>query len=217
MINNDWNIVLNNIFSSNGFKKFMIDIKKKYEMCQCFPECPNIFNALKLTPYNNVKVVILGQDPYHNVGQAHGLSFSVQDGIAIPPSLLNIFKELKNDIGVDIPKNGDLTHWAKEGVLLLNSILTVEAHKPLSHSNLGWEKLTDYIIEKLNDKKNPVVFILWGSAARSKKKLITNPQHLIIESVHPSPLSAYNGFFGSKPFSKTNEFLEKNGIEKINW
>ncbi len=217
MIGNDWDTLLNPVWNSDGFKKFMSVVKKEYDTKTCFPEFKNIFNALKLTPYKDVLVVILGQDPYHGIGEAHGLSFSVQDGIKKPPSLVNIFKELKDDLGYEESKSGDLTKWAKEGVLLLNSVLTVEKDKPASHKDLGWNLFTDHIIKLLNQKTTPVVFILWGNFARSKKKYITNKIHLIIESAHPSPLSAYNGFFGSKPFSKANEFLKKTNQKQINW
>lgn len=217
MIGNDWDNKLKVIWESPGFKKFMEKIEHEYKTETCYPSYENIFNALKMTPYEKVKVVIIGQDPYHGEGQAHGLSFSVQKGIAKPPSLQNIFKELKDDLGIPISENGDLTKWAKEGVLLLNSILTVEKNKPLSHKDYGWQLLTDHIIKILNQKNTPIVFILWGSFARSKKILITNPKHLIIESAHPSPLSAYNGFFGSKPFSKTNQFLKANKIKEVDF
>lgn len=217
MIGNDWDIVLKNVFESDGFKKFLDVVKDKYKNSTCFPKYEDIFNALKLTPFKDVKVVILGQDPYHGVGEAHGLSFSVQEGIKLPPSLQNIYKELYDDLGIKIDGTGDLTPWAKEGVLLLNSVLTVEKDKPASHKDLGWELLTDHIIKLLNTKDTPVVFILWGSFARSKKVFITNPKHLIIESTHPSPFSARNGFFGSRPFSRTNNFLKKNGVKEINF
>ena len=217
MIGNDWDIVLKNVFESEGFKKFLDVVKDKYKNSTCFPKYEDIFNALKLTPFKDVKVVILGQDPYHGVGEAHGLSFSVQEGIKLPPSLQNIYKELYDDLGIKIDGTGDLTPWAKEGVLLLNSVLTVEKDKPASHKDLGWELLTDHIIKLLNTKDTPVVFILWGSFARSKKVFITNPKHLIIESTHPSPFSARNGFFGSRPFSRTNNFLKKNGMKEINF
>ena len=213
MIGNDWDEKLDVVWKSEGFKKFMSVIKHEYETKTCYPEYKNIFNALRYTPYSNVKIVIIGQDPYHGEGEAHGLSFSVQDGVALPPSLQNIYKELYNDLGIKNTR-GDLTSWAKEGVLLLNSILSVEKDKPLSHSKLGWQLLTDHIIKILNQKEEPIVFILWGSYARSKKEFITNKKHLIIESVHPSPLSASRGFFGSKPFSKANAFLKKNNILK---
>lgn len=215
MIGNDWDIVLKSVFESKGFNKFMDVVKSKYKKTICFPKYEDIFNALKLTPYKDVKVVILGQDPYHGVGEAHGLSFSVQKGVKLPPSLQNIYKELYDDLGIKITNTGDLTPWAKEGVLLLNSVLTVEKDKPASHKDLGWEILTDYIIKLLNLKKEPVVFILWGNFARSKKVYITNPKHFVIESPHPSPFSARNGFFRSKPFSKTNNFLKANGMKEI--
>lgn len=217
MIGNDWDTILSNIWTSEGFKKFLNIIANEYKSKTIFPPKNFIFNALKQTPYSNVKVVIVGQDPYHGIGEAHGLSFSVQDGIKQPPSLKNIFKELKDDLGYDAPVSGNLTKWAKQGVLLLNAVLTVEKDKPASHKDLGWERLTDHIIKVLNEKETPVVFILWGNFARSKKVFITNPRHYIIESTHPSPFSASNGFFGSKPFSKTNEFLQKNNLQVIDW
>ena len=217
MINNDWDEVLSSVWNSSGFKKFMSIIDKKYSETTCFPEYNDIFNALKLTPYSKVKVVILGQDPYHGTGEAHGLSFSVKDDIKKPPSLKNIFKELHDDLGYPEPKSGNLEKWAKEGVLLLNSVLTVEKDKAASHKDLGWEILTDHIIKLLNMKETPIVFILWGNFAKKKKVYITNKKHLIIESPHPSPFSAYTGFFGSKPFSKTNNFLIKNNIEPIDF
>ena len=217
MIGNDWDEKLKVIWNSDGFKKFMNIVNEKYKEATCFPEYNNIFNALKLTSFEKTKVVILGQDPYHGVGEAHGPSFSVQDGIKKPPSLKNIFKELKDDLNIEESPSGDLTSWAKEGVLLLNSILTVEKDKAASHKDLGWELFTDHIIKLLNEKETPVVFILWGNFARNKKVFITNKRHLIIESSHPSPFSAYNGFFGSRPFSKTNYFLLKTNQTPINW
>ena len=189
-----------------------------YSSCKTiFPPKDRILSALSITDYNDVKVVILGQDPYHGVGEANGLCFSVNDGVRIPPSLQNIYKELNSDLGIEIPNTGNLESWAKEGVLLLNTVLTVEKDKPASHKNIGWEIFTDSIIKKLNERMEPVVFILWGNFARSKKELITNPKHYIIESTHPSPFSANHGFFGSKPFSKTNNFLNKNNIKEIDW
>lgn len=217
MIGNNWDNVLSIIWHSPGFNKFYNSILDLYNKKTIFPEKENIFNALKLTDYDNVKVVIMGQDPYHGIGEAHGLSFSVQKGIKIPPSLQNIYKELEDDLKIKPKDHGDLTGWAKEGVLLLNSVLTVEKDKAASHRNLGWEPLTDYIIKVLNQKEDPIVFILWGNFAREKKKYITNKKHLIIESPHPSPFSAYSGFFGSHPFSKANEFLIKNKKEPIDW
>lgn len=217
MIGNDWDNVLSVIEHSNGFKNFLKIIESKYENEIVFPEKKNLFNALKLTSYENTKVVIMGQDPYHGVGEAHGLSFSVQDGVKVPPSLQNIFKELYDDLGIPVSKSGNLTKWAQEGVLLLNSVLTVKKDTPASHRSLGWELLTDYIIKALNEKDTPVVFILWGNFAKEKKKYITNPKHLVLTSTHPSPFSAYNGFFGSKPFSKANDFLIKNNLKPIDW
>lgn len=217
MIGNDWDEILKPVWESAGFNKFLNKVKDEYKNYTCYPKYENIFNALKLTPYSNVKVVIIGQDPYHGEGEAHGLSFSVQRGVKLPPSLQNIFKELNDDLGIKNETYGDLTPWAKEGVLLLNSILTVRKDSPLSHKDLGWQLLTDHIIKILNLKKEPIVFILWGSFARSKKVFITNKQHLVIESTHPSPYSARNGFFGSKPFSKTNDFLKKNNEKEINF
>lgn len=217
MLNNDWDEVLKIVFEGEGFKKFYHIVENEYNTKTIFPPKDYIFNALKLTPYKNVKVVIVGQDPYHGVGEAHGLSFSVQKGIKVPPSLKNIYKELESDLGIPPFPEGDLTYWAKQGVLLLNAVLTVEKDKPASHRNLGWERLTDYIIKTLNEKQEPVVFILWGNFAKEKQKYITNPNHLVLTSAHPSPFSANYGFFGSKPFSKTNEFLEKSGLTPIDW
>lgn len=216
MIGNDWDNVLAPVWNGEGFKKFMKRVEAEYKFNTCYPAFDNIFNALKLTPYKDVKVVILGQDPYHGEGEAHGLAFSVQEGIALPPSLKNIYKELYDDLGI-LNKKGDLTNWAREGVLLLNSVLTVEKDMPASHKDLGWGLLTDHIIKLINLKEEPVVFILWGNFARSKKAFITDKKHLIIESAHPSPLSASRGFFGSKPFSRTNEFLKNNNINEIDF
>ncbi len=216
MINKSWDVILNNDLKSDYFKHLGLFVKNEYRHKIIYPKYENIFNALRYTDYDDVKVVILGQDPYHGENEAHGLSFSVLEGVRRPPSLNNIFLELYNDLGIKRDKN-DLTDWAKQGVLLLNSIMTVVKDHPLSHKNIGWEEFTDNIIKYLNNREKPMVFILWGSFARSKKELITNKKHLIIESAHPSPLSAHRGFFGSKPFSKCNNFLEKNGIKKINW
>ncbi|MDD6879047.1 MAG: uracil-DNA glycosylase [bacterium] len=217
MLGNDWDKILKDEINKTYFAELLNKIKKEYNNKIIYPKENHIFRAFRLTPYSNTKVVILGQDPYHGANQAEGLSFSVKKGIPMPPSLQNIFKELKNDLGYDVPKCGSLIKWAEEGVLLLNSVLTVEANKAASHKMIGWETFTDSVIKKLNEKETPVVFILWGSFAKKKKQYITNPKHYIIESSHPSPLSAYNGFFGSKPFSKTNIFLRKNRIEPINW
>lgn len=216
MINKKWDIVLKDEMNKDYFKNLGIFVKTEYKNKIIYPEYKNIFNALRYTDYDQIKVVILGQDPYHGDKEAHGLSFSVREGIKMPPSLLNIFKELYTDLGIKRTKT-DLTDWASEGVLLLNSIMTVVKDSPLSHKGKGWEIFTDRVIELLGEREEPMVFILWGSYARSKKELIKNKKHLILESVHPSPLSASRGFFGSKPFSKTNEFLIKNNIEPIKW
>lgn len=216
MINKNWDIILKNEFHKPYFKNLGIFVKQEYKTKQIFPPYENIFDALRFTDYDEVKVVILGQDPYHGDCEAHGLSFSVHNGIKMPPSLLNIFKELKNDLNINRTES-DLTNWAKQGVLLLNSIMTVEKDKPLSHKNKGWEIFTDTIIQKLNERNEPVIFVLWGSFARSKKEFITNKQHIIIESVHPSPLSANRGFFGSRPFSKINNNLISRGKSPIKW
>jgi len=216
-IGNSWDEKLKVIWESEGFQNFLKMIDHEYLTHTIFPPRGCVFNALKLTPYENVKVVIMGQDPYHGEGEAHGLSFSVLKGVKVPPSLQNIYKELYSDLGVSIRQDGDLTGWAKEGVLLLNAVLTVEKDKPASHRNFGWERLTDYIIRMVNEKDEPVVFILWGNFAKEKMKFITNPKHYIITSPHPSPFSARNGFFGSRPFSKCNSFLEKNGLTPIDW
>ena len=217
MIGNDWDQVLEVIWNSNGFKKFYNMIMDEYDKKIIYPPKDYIFNALKLTSYKDTKVVIVGQDPYHGEHQAHGLSFSVQKGVKLPPSLQNIYKELESDLGVPPRSDGDLTGWAKQGVLMLNAVLTVEKDKAASHRNLGWEPMTDYIIKTLNKKEKPVVFILWGNFAKEKAKLITNPNHYIIISPHPSPFSAYSGFFGSKPFSKTNDYLVSKGLTPIDW
>lgn len=204
-------------FEQDYYKKLHNYVENEYLHKTIFPPRQNIFRALNLCDYEDVKVVILGQDPYHGMGEAHGLSFSVLEGVNKPPSLKNIFKELKDDLGIDEPKNGNLSSWTKEGVMLLNSVLTVEKDKPASHQNHGWETFTDAVIRKINEKKKPVVFILWGSFAKSKKAIITNKIHCIIESAHPSPFSANKGFFGTKPFSRANDFLIKNGEKPINW
>lgn len=217
MIGNDWDDVLKVVWNSQGFNSFYHKILHEYDIKTIYPPKDYIFNALKLTSYKDTKVVIVGQDPYHGENQAHGLSFSVQKGVKVPPSLQNIYKELYDDLGVPIRDDGDLTGWAKQGVLLLNAVLTVEKDKAASHRNLGWELMTDYIIKVLNLKEEPVVFILWGNFAKEKAKLITNPHHYIITSPHPSPFSAYSGFFGSKPFSKTNDYLVKNNLKSIDW
>lgn len=216
MIGNEWDNILNEEFLKPYFLELINLVNKEYRTKTIYPKYENIFNAFKLTPYNQIKVVIIGQDPYHGENEAHGLSFSVLEGIQKPPSLNNIFKELYSDLGI-IKKSSDLTSWAKEGVMLLNSILTVEKDKPLSHKDLGWTTFTDNVIKKLNDRKEPIIFVLWGNFARSKKELITNKQHFIIESAHPSPLSASRGFLGSKPFSKVNNILKKLNKKEISW
>ena len=216
-IGNDWDDILKDEFKSDYYLKIRSVLKSEYSKYTIFPSMYDIFNALKYTSYANTRVVILGQDPYHELGQSHGLSFSVQRGIKIPPSLVNIYKELNSDIGMKIPSHGELTSWATQGVLLLNATLTVRLGQANSHQSIGWGIFTDEVIKKLNERNEPIVFILWGGNARSKKKYITNPNHLIIESAHPSPLSAYNGFFGSRPFSRANEFLISKGFEPINW
>lgn len=217
MIGNDWDEKLKIIWNSEGFKKFYHVVEQEYAHHTVFPPKDHIFEALKLTSYKDTRVVIVGQDPYHGVGEAHGLSFSVQKGVSIPPSLQNIYKELYDDLGIPPAHHGELTNWAKEGVLMLNAVLTVIKDTPASHRKLGWERLTDYIIRLLNEKEEPVVFILWGNFAKEKAKYITNTKHLILTSPHPSPFAARYGFFGSKPFSKTNEFLRRNGLKEIDW
>ena len=215
---NDWDEILKGEFQ----KDYYIELRKKlineYKTQQIFPDMYDIFNAMKLTAYNDVKCVIIGQDPYHNIGQAHGLSFSVRKGTVPPPSLVNIFKEIKDDVGVDnLGKHGELTKWAENGVLLLNSVLTVRANQARSHHGLGWKTFTTDVIKILNEREKPMVFMLWGGDAKAKQKFITNPNHLVLKSAHPSPLSAYNGFFGCKHFSQANEFLKAHGIGEIDW
>lgn len=216
MINKKWDEILKDEFNKEYFKKLGTFVKNEYKNKICYPNYSDIFNALRYTDYDEVRVVILGQDPYHDINQAHGLSFSVKNEVKAPPSLRNIFKELENDLGI-VKKNNDLTSWTKQGVLLLNSIMTVEKDKPLSHVGKGWEIFTDNIIKELNKSDKPIIFVLWGSYARGKKELISNPIHHIIESVHPSPLSANRGFLGSKPFSKINKYLKQDGFDTINW
>lgn len=216
-IQNDWLLVLQGEFKKPYYQKLFQTVKAEYEKYQVFPPSEDIFNAFHLTPLKDVKVVILGQDPYHNVGQAHGLCFSVKKGVAVPPSLVNIYKELQDDVGCTIPAHGYLTKWAEQGVLMLNTVLTVRAHAANSHRGIGWEEFTDAAIRALNEQNRPIVFILWGTPAQKKKAMLNNPQHLILEAPHPSPLSAYRGFFGSRPFSRTNEFLKEHGQEQIDW
>ncbi len=215
-IGNDWDIVLKDVFESDDFRNLIIRVNEKYKKSTCFPLKQEVFNAIKLTPYKDVKVVIVGQDPYHGVGEAHGLSFSVLCK-KLPPSLQNIYKELYDDLKLEPSNSGNLTCWANEGVLLLNSVLTVEKDKPASHKDLGWQDFTDEIIKRIEKKDDVVVYILWGNFAKSKKTLITNPKHFVIESAHPSPFSARYGFFGSKPFSRCNKILTDNGLSPIDW
>ena len=217
MIGNNWDTILKEEFAKEYFKELMKFVSQEYKNKTIYPKQSDVFNAFRYTDFDNVKVVILGQDPYHGPNQAEGLSFSVSNDVLKPPSLKNIFKELESDLKIPFPEHNSLKPWAKEGVLLLNAVLTVEEHNPTSHKNHGWETFTDDIIKIINNKKTPVVFILCGSYARNKKTLITNPIHYVIESPHPSPFSAYSGFFGSKPFSKTNNFLKSKGLKEINW
>ncbi|MEH2959459.1 uracil-DNA glycosylase [Candidatus Merdisoma sp. JLR.KK006] len=217
MIENDWLEPLNPEFRKPYYAELFQFVKEEYAARKVFPPADDIFNAFHLTPLSEVKAVILGQDPYHNDGQAHGLCFSVKPDVDIPPSLVNIYQELHDDLGCYIPNNGYLTKWAKQGVLMLNTVLTVRAHQANSHRGKGWEEFTDAAIRILNDQDRPIVFILWGSPAQKKAMMLHNPKHLILKAPHPSPLSAYRGFFGSKPFSQTNDFLEKNGLTPIDW
>lgn len=217
MIGNKWDQLLKDEYKKDYFIELMSFIKKEYKEKTIYPNQNEVFNAFRYTDFDNLKVVILGQDPYHGPNQAEGLSFSVSNSVLKPPSLKNIFKELESDLGIPFPETNSLKPWARQGVLLLNAVLTVEEHKPTSHKEKGWETFTDNVINIINQKKVPVVFILWGAYARNKKALITNPNHYIIESAHPSPFSARNGFFGSKPFSKTNKFLKSKGLSEIDW
>lgn len=217
MIQNDWLPVLEPEFRKPYYRELYQFVKQEYDTAQVFPPAEDIFNAFHLTPLNKVKVVILGQDPYHNDGQAHGLCFSVRPGVDIPPSLVNIYQELHDDLGCKIPNNGYLVKWAQQGVLMLNTVLTVHAHMANSHRGKGWEEFTDAAIQALNKQDRPIVFILWGRPAQMKRSMLNNPKHLILEAPHPSPLSAYRGFFGSRPFSKTNDFLAANGQAPIDW
>lgn len=216
-IDNDWLGAIQEEFHKPYYKQLYQFIKEEYSHYVVFPPSEDIFNAFHFTPLKDVKVVIIGQDPYHGEGQAHGLCFSVKPDVDIPPSLVNIYKELKDDLGCYIPNNGYLQKWAKQGVLLLNTVLTVRAHQANSHQGKGWETFTDAVIQAVNTQDRPIVFILWGKPAQSKKSMLTNPKHLILEAPHPSPLSAYRGFFGSKPFSKTNDYLTANGLQPIDW
>ncbi len=216
-LGNDWDKILADEWRKPYYILLRKFLKEEYQTKTIYPNMQNIFNALKYTAFEDVKAVIIGQDPYHGPNQAHGLCFSVQKGVDIPPSLQNIYKELESDVGFTAPNHGYLEHWAKQGVLMLNTVLTVRAGAAASHRNMGWEIFTDTVIEKLNAKKTPVVFLLWGKPAANKAAKITNPLHLKLEAPHPSPLSAYRGFFGSKHFSKANEYLVKNGVSPIDW
>lgn len=216
-INGDWLEALKDEFKKDYYKQLFEKVNEEYRTRLIFPPANDIFNAFHLTPLKDVKVVILGQDPYHGNNQAHGLCFSVKPEVEIPPSLVNIYKELHDDLGCTIPDHGYLVKWAKQGVLMINTVLTVRAHQANSHRGIGWEEFTDAAIRVLNTQDRPIVFILWGRPAQMKKAMLNNPKHLILEAPHPSPLSSYRGFFGSRPFSKTNQFLEANGVEPIDW
>lgn len=216
-ISGSWEKALKGEFSKDYYKKLFVKIQEEYQTRTIYPPADDIFNAFHFTPLEEVKVVILGQDPYHEPGQAHGLCFSVKPQVPIPPSLVNIYKELEDDLGCYIPNNGYLEKWARQGVLMLNTVLTVRAHQANSHKDLGWEQFTDAAIRVLAEQDRPMVFVLWGKPAQRKKEMIHNPKHLILESPHPSPLSAYRGFFGSRPFSRINAYLEQNGLEPIDW
>ena len=216
-LGNDWDEILAGEFEQDYYKRIRYWLKKEYAEQTIYPAADNIFNALRYTPYSKVKAVILGQDPYHGPGQAHGLCFSVKPDVDIPPSLVNIYQELHDDLGCYIPNNGYLVKWAEQGVLMLNTVLTVRAHMANSHHGKGWEEFTDAAIRALNAQDRPIVFILWGRPAQMKKSMLNNPNHLILEAPHPSPLSAYRGFFGSRPFSKTNNFLKEHGVDPIDW
>ncbi len=216
-IGNSWDEVLKEEFKKEYYQKLRLFLINEYRNYTIYPDMNDIFNAFKVTPYEDVKVVILGQDPYHEPGQAHGMAFSVKKGIKTPPSLVNIYKELKDDLGIEPVNHGYLMKWAEQGVLLLNTCLTVREHKANSHKNKGWEKLTDAVISALNDREKPIVFILWGANAKARAQLITGKQHLILNGAHPSPLSAYNGFYGGKYFSRANDFLQASGEEPVNW
>lgn len=216
-ITGDWLEALQGEFKKEYYRKLFQKVGEEYQTHTIFPPANDIFNAFHYAPLKDVKVVILGQDPYHGEGQAHGLCFSVKPGVEIPPSLENIYKELHDDLGCKVPNHGCLVKWAKQGVLLLNTVLTVRAHQANSHRGIGWEEFTDAAIRALNREDRPIVFILWGRPAQLKKTMLNNPKHLILEAPHPSPLSAYRGFFGSKPFSQTNAFLEAHGETPIDW
>ena len=216
-LGNDWDALLAEEFSKDYYRKLRAFLKSEYETRTIYPDMHDIFNALKATSYGNTRVVILGQDPYHGQGQAHGMCFSVQPGVPKPPSLVNVFKELQADLGVAPPSHGHLIHWARQGVLMLNTVLTVRAGSPNSHKGKGWEMFTDEVIRLLDRRERPMVFLLWGANARAKKALIDNPSHLILEAAHPSPLSAHNGFFGCRHFSGANAFLQREGMGTVDW
>ena len=217
MINNDWLDSISEEFSKPYYRNLYQFVKEEYSKHVVYPPSDDIFNALHLTPLKEVKVLILGQDPYHQPNQAHGLCFSVKKGVNPPPSLQNMYKEIYAEYGYPIPQHGELTYWAEQGVLMMNTVLTVRESQPNSHKGMGWEIFTDNVISLLNRRPEPMVFLLWGANARAKKKIITNPNHLVLESAHPSPLSAYNGFFGNGHFKKANEFLKSNGLSEIDW
>lgn len=217
MITNDWALQLQEETRKPYYKKLYETVVKEYKTTQVFPPSRDLFKAYELCPYHKVKVVILGQDPYHNVGQAQGMSFSVPKGVPLPPSLQNIFKEIRDDLGISEPDCGDLSYWANQGVLLLNTVLTVRAHQAFSHRGIGWEEFTDATIRAIEEKEDPVVYILWGAPAQKKRSMIRQKKRLVLTAPHPSPLSAYRGFFGSKPFSKCNAYLRKEGVDEIDW
>lgn len=217
MITNDWALQLQEETRKPYYKKLYETVVKEYKTTQVFPPSRDLFKAYELCPYHKVKVVILGQDPYHNVGQAQGMSFSVPKGVPLPPSLQNIFKEIRDDLGISEPDCGDLSYWANQGVLLLNTVLTVRAHQAFSHRGIGWEEFTDATIRAIEEKEDPVVYILWGTPAQKKRSMIRQKKRLVLTAPHPSPLSAYRGFFGSKPFSKCNAYLRKEGVDEIDW
>ena len=217
MFQNEWTPFLKEEFQKPYFQQLSAFLRQQYATTKVYPPRLQVFSAFEFTNYSDVKVVILGQDPYHQPNQAHGMCFSVRKGVKVPPSLVNIYKEAHDDVGIEIPRHGDLSAWANQGVLLLNTVLTVQAHRANSHKEKGWEVFTNHIIEAMNQREKPLVFILWGRQAIDKAKMIDQTKHCVITSPHPSPLSAYRGFFGSKPFSKTNQFLISQGIEPIDW
>ena len=216
-LGNDWDFILADEWEKPYYRQLHEFLKKEYSTVRVYPDMYDIFNALKLTSFADTRVVIIGQDPYHGPGQAHGLCFSVKKGVPLPPSLVNIYKEISDDIGIAMPRDGDLTGWARQGGLLLNTVLTVRAGQPASHKDRGWEQFTDRVIGELNRKEQPIVFLLWGAHAEKKARIITNPRHYKLITVHPSPLSAHRGFFGCRHFSKTNELLRENSLPEIDW